>query len=139
MYIKMPSLRGHHLICLHFFHGESYDQEFIDNLESILLKIGDGAVEIVSGADHICLKCPFLKDMICQYSTSAEEDIRDMDEKALELLNLSVGTQAKWSKMKEALPSLFNQWYASHCKDCDWQKDCEKNTLFRRLRNGLSE
>lgn len=32
----MSSLRGHHLICLHFFKGEGYDAAFVENLARVI-------------------------------------------------------------------------------------------------------
>lgn len=129
----MPVLRGHHLICLHFFNGEGYNQEFIRNLEETLQKTGHSPVDICSGADEVCTKCPFLKNSTCHYDKNAEEDIRAMDNKALELLNLPPGSKEDWNDIRNAVPGIFNQWYVSYCKSCDWLKVCRKNTLFQRL------
>ena len=132
----MPSLRGHHLICLHFFNGEGYSEEFIRNLKNALKKMEHSPVEICSGADEICMKCPYLKDNTCHYDNNAEEDIRDMDTKALELLNLSPGSKADWNSIRDAVPGIFIQWHASYCESCDWITACGKNTLFQRLQAG---
>jgi len=52
-------LRGHHLICLNFFRGEGYSDDFIRNIYEVLKK---EKVEILAGPDEICLKMPiFLK------------------------------------------------------------------------------
>ena len=32
----MAKLRGHHLICLHFYEGEGYDEPFIKSLEKVI-------------------------------------------------------------------------------------------------------
>jgi len=129
----MPALRGHHLICLHFFDGEGYSQEFIRNLKDTLRKSEYSPVEICSGADEICTKCPHLKDNTCHYDMNAEEDIRSMDSTALELLNLSPGSKADWNDIRNAVPLIFSQWYVSCCMGCDWITVCGKNALFQRL------
>lgn len=129
----MPVLRGHHLICLHFFNGEGYSQEFITNLKETLQETGHAPVDICSGADEVCTKCPYLKDSSCHYDKNAEEDIRAMDKKALELLNLPAGSKEDWNDIRNAVPGIFNQWYVSYCKSCDWLKVCRKNALFQRL------
>lgn len=129
----MPSLRGHHLICLHFFYGEGYGPDFIRNLGITLKTIEYTAVKICSGADDICRKCPYLINDTCNYDKNAEDDINNMDSKALALLNLSAGNEVSWTKTREMLPSIFTQWYESYCNDCDWLKVCEKNGVFQSL------
>jgi len=52
-------LRGHHLICLNFFKGEGYSEDFISNIHSV---IGEDNIEIVQGPDDVCAWCPYLKD-----------------------------------------------------------------------------
>ena len=129
----MPALRGHHLICLHFFDGKGYSQEFIGNLENVLQKTEYSPVEICSGADEICAKCPYLKENTCHYDMHAEEDIRAMDSKALELLHMSPGSEADWNNIRDAIPGIFMEWYVSCCKNCDWITACRTSTLFQRL------
>jgi hypothetical protein len=129
----MPALRGHHLICLHFFNGEGYSQEFTGNLEDTLQKTEHSPVEICQGADEVCVKCPYLKDSTCHFEKNAEDDIRAMDGKALELLKLSLGCKADWKDIRNAIPGIFIEWYVSYCKDCDWITACGKNALFQRL------
>jgi len=85
----MLTLRGHHLICLYFFSGKGYDAPFIENLRDVLKRAEDEEIEIISTADNICTKCPYLKDYKCIYDNNAYEEIREMDETALKLLNLT--------------------------------------------------
>ena len=92
---KMLTLRGHHLICLHFFSGEGYDAQFIENLRDVLKRAEDEDIEITSDADNICAKCAYLKAHKCMYDEKADEEIREMDEAALKLLNLTVGQRIR--------------------------------------------
>jgi hypothetical protein len=129
----MPALRGHHLICLHFFDGSGYDREFIANLEKTIRDADDKEVEILSGADDICIKCPYLKNAACTTTENADEDIMEMDRRALELLSLSVGNRMRWGKIEQRLRHAFPEWYIRYCSDCEWINTCEKNTLFRKM------
>ncbi len=130
----MPSLRGHHLICLHFFHGEGYNPEFTENLRNTINTAEDSDIDICSGADDICRKCPYLRNNFCKYNENADEETNEMDRKALELLGLSIGIKASWNRINEMLPQILPKWYSSYCKDCDWIKVCEENEFFRRLK-----
>ena len=130
----MPALRGHHLICLHFFDGSGYSPEFIANLETIIQAAEDKEVEILSGADDICIKCPYLENTACAYTENANEDIMEMDSRALELLNLSAGNKIRWDEIVQMLHHVFPEWYKQYCRDCEWINTCEKNRLFREMR-----
>ncbi len=130
----MPLLRGHHLICLHFFNGEGYDPAFIENMKNILKGVADREVEICPGADDICKHCPYLKHERCQYSQDTEKEINVMDKKALDLLSLTEGMKIEWNTIKNMIPDIFLQWYRYYCVDCDWKEVCEKNEFFRRIK-----
>lgn len=123
----MLTLRGHHLICLHFFSGEGYDVPFIENLKDVLRRSESEEIEIVSTADSICARCPYLKDYKCTYDEKAEEEIREMDEIALKLLNLSPGQRIKWQDLKNLIPNIFPEWRDRYCNECDWKQACIKS------------
>ena len=126
----MPILRGHHLVCLHFFDGEGYDEAFINNLEDTLRRAEDADVEITEGADKVCAACLHLKEGRCMQSEGADKEIRGMDRKALELLGLSTGDKTGWKALRSKVPEIFPEWYSLYCIDCDWRKMCNKNYLF---------
>jgi hypothetical protein len=117
-------LRGHHLICLHFYNGEGYDAAFIDNLSSVISAAKQTWVIIVEGADNVCSHCPSLRDNICRHSEQADEEIREMDATALGLLCLSTGSTADWRMIRERLPSIFPRWHEKYCTSCEWKQAC---------------
>ena len=131
----IPKLRGHHLICLQFFHGEGYSEEFVDNLRMTRELLRDEAVGIAAGPDDVCRKCPHLKDDACGYNEHAEQEIREMDQRALRLLAAAPGGSATWDEIREKLPMIFHKWHASYCMICDWRGACEKDDFYRQLKN----
>ncbi len=133
----MPILRGHHLICLRFFHGEGYDEAFIENLGETLTLADKEEVSVSSGADDICKRCPWLKEGRCEYDGNADKEIRGMDSKALELLGLSPGSRIKWQTLRERIPGIFPVWFSLYCIECDWRRACEKDMLFKKLKQDL--
>jgi hypothetical protein len=124
-------LRGHHLICLHFFKGEGYSPEFVTNLKKILRRMEIGEeIEVYSGADDICKMCPYLKVEMCFYAKDVETGIREMDRKAIELLGLKDQERVKWIDIKGKIPEIFREWAQEYCKVCNWRKVCEKTTMY---------
>ncbi|MEM0503625.1 MAG: DUF1284 domain-containing protein [Archaeoglobaceae archaeon] len=118
----MHKLRGHHLICLHFFKGQGYDEKFVKNLQRILATVD--VIEIVDGIDEVCKFCPHNAGF-CNYSENSEKEVRELDEFALSLLRLKIGEKINWSDLKERIPKILGEWRAFACKNCDWKGVCD--------------
>ncbi|HIC90588.1 MAG TPA: DUF1284 domain-containing protein [Syntrophaceae bacterium] len=126
--------RGHHLICLQFFRGEGYSENFVAHLHNLLKRVEEELeIEVTGAADDVCMICPYLKNGICCYKEGADEKIRDMDLKALELLKIREGIQVGWKDIREKLPEISGDWARLYCGDCDWKEACEKNPLWSQL------
>ena len=129
----MRRLRGHHLVCLHYYDGEGYDEPFIKNLEEVLELAGKEGVRAVEGADEVCGPCPWRDGAACTYSAAADGEIRQMDTRALELLGLKAGDEVSWKSLRETGALIFREWYRLYCFACSWRPVCEKNARFRAL------
>lgn len=127
-------LRGHHLICLHFFDGKGYSAGFVENLRETLQRAEAQGVEVAGGPDDVCLKCPHLDGSSCNFEGQSEGEISDMDEFALMLLNVSPGDRRGWDVIREELPVAFPTWEKLYCGRCLWRKACEDNGFYARLR-----
>ena len=114
-------LRGHHLICLNFFRGEGYSEEFIKNIYEVLTK---EKVEIVSGPDEVCAKCPFLKDKKCASHEYSDEMILLQDKEALRLLGFTPGEIVDWKMITAILPGILGEWKAQFCAGCGYRHVC---------------
>ena len=127
----MTKLRGHHLICLHFFKGEGYNPEFVENLRQIIKRVEAGEeIEVHSGADDVCKMCPYLKGQKCLYDKNVENEIREMDRMAIKLLGLKKQNKITWMEIKEKFPEVFTKWSKKYCTDCGWRWACEKDEVF---------
>ena len=113
-------LRGHHLICLHFFKGEVLGQKFAEKMKEILTKLERNSVKVIEEADELCHVCPMFKNGKCEY----EEEVKEMDNKALELLNLKVGDIAMWKEIKEKVSLILQKWKEMYCSTCEYRKYC---------------
>ncbi|MFN3383938.1 MAG: DUF1284 domain-containing protein [Archaeoglobaceae archaeon] len=118
----MHKLRGHHLICLHFFKGEGYDEGFVENIRRVLATID--IAEVVEGLDDVCGACPH-NFGFCNYYESSEEEVRELDEFALSLLGLKVGERVRWEDLKAKISEVLEEWKSFACEDCDWRVVCD--------------
>jgi len=119
--------RGHHLICLHFYKGEGYTQEFIRNLKNLVDRAKKGEeIEIVVGADEVCRSCPYLVGDRCGHKHGADEEVKKLDQMALDYLGLTIGNKVAWRKVKEKVDSASQEWFAVFCKGCYWESVCER-------------
>lgn len=130
----MTRFRGHHLVCLHFYHGEGYSPDFISNLEKALGSVMLEGVEACEGADDICVKCPSLRENVCGYSENADTEIRKMDMLAMDLLGTHIGQRLQWDELEKKLAGIFWQWFRSCCFQCNWRPACERNEKWITLK-----
>ncbi len=114
-------LRGHHLICLNFFRGEGYSEDFIKNIYEVIEK---ERIEIVAGPDDVCARCPFLKDMKCGSYEYTDEMILVQDREALRLLGWRPDMTVDWNIIKTRLPGILKEWKAQFCEGCGYRKVC---------------
>ncbi|HIJ60980.1 MAG TPA: DUF1284 domain-containing protein [Nitrospirae bacterium] len=120
-------LRGHHLICLHFYKGRGYSEGFVNNLNEILKRAKDEGIYIITGSDEVCKACPYLAFDSCNLTENADEEIRQMDNLALELLNMQDGIEIKWQILSNKIPKIINSWKKRYCFSCQWKEVCEIN------------
>ncbi|GFO98186.1 hypothetical protein ig2599ANME_2409 [groundwater metagenome] len=118
---KRAKLRGHHLICLNFFRGEGYSEDFIRNIYSVIEKEN---IETVKGPDDVCARCPYLKDDRCKSPEYSDEMIQLQDRDALRLLELKPGMVVSWKAISDKLPGIIDEWRAHFCGECGYRKDC---------------
>ena len=123
-------LRAHHLICLHFFKGEGYTPEYVENLRSILERAKAERIEVVMGADDVCKPCPFLKDGICE---KGEEQIAELDLLAMNLLKVKPGDEIGWEDSEKELDKILGIWKKYACFDCEYSTICSKDERWRSV------
>jgi len=114
-------LRGHHLMCLNFFRGEGYSDDFIKNIYSVIRK---EKVEVVEGPDDVCTRCPYLKENKCSNNEYTDEKIVFQDKEALKLLGCKPGESTDWKTISARLPQIIEEWKAEFCCDCRYLKVC---------------
>lgn len=130
----MIRFRGHHLVCLHFFAGEGYSREFIDNLRYLLQSAGRGGeIMVVEGADDVCRACPHLMENCCAHKPDSEREVRRLDELALNLLSVDTGQKVKWQEISLKVLKAPARWFFLYCCGCDWESLCRRERIQKSL------
>lgn len=115
------------MVCLHFYRGEGYSPDYVEHLWKVVKRAEDGEkVEIISGADDICQACPYLKEERCGHKEEADEEIRELDQTALDFLAVNPGDQVSWQYLQEKVMAAPKSWLDSFCAGCDWFDLCSR-------------
>jgi hypothetical protein len=123
----MIRLRGHHLICLHFFQGEGYSPEFVDNLKEVISRAELGTpINIVDGADDVCASCPHLDYDKCMHKPDSDQGVALLDQMALKFLDLKPDHSVTWEQAKNKTESMSSDQFSEFCYNCDWENLCRK-------------
>ena len=123
----MTRLRGHHLICLNFFKGEGYSEEFV---EAVKEAVSSEKVVVVSGGDDVCETCPSWENECKAYG---EDYIRRIDELALSLLEVNEGEEVSWKEIRERLKSAMKTWRREVCSECEWLRVCKETEIWKSI------
>jgi len=124
-----PRLRGHHFICLQFFRGQGYGDEFVANLTDVVGRAQSVPALLVEGADDVCAACPSVSSGgKCLDPHSGEAEIRRIDRLALEILGVGAGERLTLAEAREHLAADAigaGNWRFEACAGCTWEDTCE--------------
>lgn len=115
------SLRPHHGLCLRFFEGYGYSDDFNKNMAAVLNHLeADSPVRIAEGHDSICKNCPN-RDTGCPNAAI-------YDKRVLALCGLRTGEQLSWSEFQRKICTgvLDPGRLAEVCGNCRWYDICGK-------------
>ncbi len=120
----MISLRPHHGLCLFYFVGEGYSDEFIENMRRVsdLLNRKNALIRLTPGVDDICLACPHNIQRVCK----EEPRVSRMDGKVLDLCRLKPDAFIRYSDFEDCVKNRIllagNQNLV--CAGCQWEELC---------------
>ena len=123
------NLRPHHLLCIAFFKGKGYSDEFVSNMTSIVSALKenkDTPISLVSGEDDLCGHCPNNQNGIC----TADDKSSRYDQ--LTLTALGIDTNSHSAITYSTLRALADERIIncgnreSVCGDCQWTDLCHK-------------
>ena len=87
-------LRPHHALCIRFFEGRGYSEEFVRHMTAVIerLQRDDPMVTLTGGCDQLCEKRPRNIGGVCE----TDDTVRSIDERALSAMALSAGDTLRW-------------------------------------------
>ncbi|MDE7279668.1 MAG: DUF1284 domain-containing protein [Oscillospiraceae bacterium] len=119
-------LRPHHLLCMNFFRGYGYSDDFTANMSEVIAELNssDPMVRLSADTDIVCRKCPHNKEGRCD----TYEKVLRYDIAVLELLGLRENYTAHWSELKKAAQEKIISVgkLDKICSDCAWFYICGK-------------
>ena len=126
---KTINLRPHHLLCISFFKGKGYSDEFVSNMTSIVSALKenkDTPISLVLGKDDLCAHCPHNQNGIC----TAEDKSSKYDQLTLNALGIdtnSHSTTTYFTLRALADEKIINCGKRENiCGDCEWTNLCHK-------------
>jgi hypothetical protein len=120
---QTDTIRPHHGLCLFFFKGKGYSNDFINNMTYIKNKLEENPlVRIASQSDIICSKCPNLTAGIC----STQEKVAEYDRQVLIRCGLSDGDILPFHSFRSlVLDNIINAGKREEvCGNCQWTSLC---------------
>lgn len=116
-------IRPHHGMCIAFFQGKGYSNEFTAHMSEMIHKLENNpTICITAQTDTICLKCPNNKHGICETANKVAE----YDRLVLVKCGLSEGTILPYSDFKKIVYEhiLLPGRREEICGNCQWNEIC---------------
>lgn len=121
--MKEYRLRAHHGMCLAFFEGKGYSEEFTTHMSGIKRDLEENPnVRVICETDDICSKCPNNINGECL----SEKKVKEYDREVLERCNLSESDVIPFFKFKELVHNkiLITEKRKEICGNCQWNELC---------------
>lgn len=116
-------LRAHHGMCISFFKGEGYSNEFTKHMAQIVQNLSNNPLICISDAtDILCQKCPHNQNGICETA----DKVASYDKQLLAECDLKPGMILPFSDFQS---TVYNRIIRTGkreqiCGDCEWTSIC---------------
>lgn len=120
----MIRLRPHHGMCLAYFEGKGYSDDFTVNMQNMLDLFEKGTdVELVAAGDEICKACPNLNKGICVSAGLVER----YDREVLKACGLDEKSQMTFREFVDSVQKnvIDTGKRVEICGNCQWNDICE--------------
>ena len=117
--------RPHHSLCIQFFEGKGYSDDFVFHMNKIIkkLELSDPIILITDCCDDICKYCPNNNNGICR----CHKKVNAFDKACIDLYGIGFGESLYWSELKKlALEKIINKKRLYEiCSSCQWYDICK--------------
>ena len=130
-------LRAHHRLCISFFEGKGYDDNFTGNMRAVITALDrNPEIIIVACEDMICKACPNNKNGICDCIKMVD----GYDKAVMRLCNINSGDILSWAAYKTLVSKniLETGKISAICGDCQWSDICLKKQIGYRNSTDIS-
>ncbi|MCH5163461.1 MAG: DUF1284 domain-containing protein [Clostridiales bacterium] len=122
--MKEPiKLRAHHGMCLRYFVGKGYSNDFVKNMLNIKEELKTNPrVLITASPDVICKFCPGNVGGICD----SQDKVDFYDKAVLSMCNISDGTVMQYLDFENLVhKNILSQGRRKEiCRGCEWDELC---------------
>lgn len=116
-------LRPHHGMCMAYFVGRGYSEDFTAHMAAVLASMApDTPVRLMSGADVVCGACPNHRGSVCRTA----EKVARYDRAVLALCGLREGEVLPFGRFAGLVEEkiLAAGRRGALCGDCQWDAVC---------------
>ena len=116
-------IRPHHGMCIAFFKGKGYSEEFTAHMKETIQNLqSNPMVCLTANTDEVCSKCPFNIEGICE----AADKVAEYDKEVLKRCGFSDGTVLPYLDFKKAIYEkiLLVGKREEICGNCQWNELC---------------
>ena len=125
------NIRAHHGLCISFFEGKGYSEDFTANMEKMIALLEeDPNVKIIDHIDEICKACPHDCSGVCESS----EKVREYDNAVMKLCRIESGAEMSWNEFRRLVYEniIAENKLADVCGDCQWYSICGRKSKLCR-------
>ncbi len=124
--MNLLHLRPHHLLCLRFFEGKGYSEDFVTRMYEVTEQLCDDPVIVLTdGCDDICVACPHREGGVCRFA----QKVGLYDSRVLHCLRLKPGDRLRWQELCDQVDEriLTPRKLDAICRGCQWISVCRNN------------
>ena len=117
------TLRPHHGMCIAFFKGKGYSEEFTAHMKAIIPKLEDNPLVCIKAhTDELCSRCPHNIKGTCK----SYDKVLRYDNEVLKRCGIEDGTIIPYLDFKSTVYDniLLAGKREEVCGDCEWSELC---------------
>lgn len=125
--MKMYRVRAHHGMCLAYYRGKGYSNEFAAHMWRMKQQLEKNPIVILqSQADSICEACPHNREGVC----TSDNKAADYDRQVLSSLGLHQGDTIRWLEFTRLVDKYILETGRREeiCGECQWNHLCRQKT-----------